>query len=84
MAKIIPLHYRRASDLEKALKVLLHKAREGDLTGLAFVAIKRSGICAGRIDIQDDTEAIEAARALIDAIRGTGPYYEPVGPPKAS
>lgn len=83
MGEVIKLPRRSISrDVEKALRVLLHKVRVGEISGLAFVALKCSGkCCSGVVSIPDESESIDAARRLIDAIRGQTPFIEPLERP---
>lgn len=82
MGQVIPL-VRRQREVEKALRVLLHKARTGELQGLAFVVVRSNGYhCAGRINIEREGLAIAAVGSLIDAIRREGDYFEPIEPPQ--
>ena len=80
MGQVIKLvrEEKRNDHVIKALRVLLHKAKTGELRGIAFVALKQTGPCAGIINIHDNIEAIEAASSLIDALRGDRSFLIPI------
>lgn len=83
MGEIISLDRSRPKNrnVERALRILLHKAKQGELTGFAFVGIKHAGICAGTVNIcHSQDEALEATGRLMDAILGKEPFIEPLDP----
>ena len=56
---------------------MLIKAKKGEITGLAFIAVRANGtMCGGVVNVPNGVDAIAMARQLKDAIRGDITYYE--------
>jgi hypothetical protein len=71
MGNVIQLREPEVSEeVITVLRTLLQKARTGEITGLAFVAMKPTTICFGVVDIDDPIQALDAAETLIDALNG--------------
>lgn len=78
MGEVIPfLNRARDRRVEKALRLLIRKARAGHITGLAFVAVRENGtFCTGTVDLPDQDEALGAAGHLMDTILGKEAFTE--------
>lgn len=77
MGELISLDPRRErSEAIKALRVLLHKVQSGEVTGFAFVALKRTGACGGLVNIRNRSAALSTLQRLEAAITGCEEYLE--------
>jgi hypothetical protein len=70
-----PKRRGKENKVADALRGLLALAERGELTGIAFVAIKRDTVRYGVVDILDIEDAIDACASLKGAILGNAPSW---------